>query len=253
MQLEALSAIRVLRDPGSGVTRRRGGACSMPLAPGGGRAGRRPDQGAIAPPGDCVCQNRCHHAARIGAFDPGIHVRDLLDSIAARDPQLIQKFWWPRGWPPASTLESARLDQFASAFDAECGRALARLGSPDVIETDGETGNRRAGIAAGGGIARRRALGPGFFPSRCSTACSASNPRAWWASATSSSACARRKGAGSSMRSRSISPTAQARACRCPAVRCGWSIALTARIYGRAAAAVRDRASAARIIGVPAC
>jgi single-stranded-DNA-specific exonuclease len=36
------------------------------------------------------------------------------------------------------SLERARLDEFARAFDVEVARWLARCGEPDVIETDGE-------------------------------------------------------------------------------------------------------------------
>ena len=161
MQLEALSAIRVLRDPGSGVT--RAGVCLFDAAWHQGVVGlvaarikerlRRP----------VIAFARIDATTLRGSARsiPGIHVRDLLDSIAARDPQLIQKFGG-HAMAAGVTLESARLDQFASAFDAECGRALARLGSPDVIETDGELAIEELALPLAAALRAGGPWGPGF-------------------------------------------------------------------------------------------
>jgi single-stranded-DNA-specific exonuclease len=68
---------------------------------------------------------------------PGIHVRDVLDSIAARHPGLISRFGG-HAMAAGLTLERTRLDEFARAFDSEVGRwpGAGELG--DAIETDGE-------------------------------------------------------------------------------------------------------------------
>jgi single-stranded-DNA-specific exonuclease len=161
MQLEALSAIRVLRDPGSGVT--RAGVCLFDAAWHQGVVGlvasrikerlRRP----------VIAFAKIDAATLRGSARsiPGIHVRDLLDSIAVRDPLLIQKFGG-HAMAAGVTLESARLDQFASAFDAECSRALARLGSPDVIETDGELGMEELALPLAAALRAGGPWGPGF-------------------------------------------------------------------------------------------
>ena len=161
MQLEALSAIRVLRDPGSGVT--RAGVCLFDAAWHQGVVGlvasrikerlRRP----------VIAFARIDAATLRGSARsiPGIHVRDLLDSIAVRDPQLIQKFGG-HAMAAGVTLESARLDQFASAFDAECSSALARLGSPDVIETDGELATEELALPLAAALRAGGPWGPGF-------------------------------------------------------------------------------------------
>jgi single-stranded-DNA-specific exonuclease len=67
----------------------------------------------------------------------GLHVRDLLDSIAARHPGLISRFGG-HAMAAGLTLERARLDEFARAFDAEVARALAGSAAGDAVETDGE-------------------------------------------------------------------------------------------------------------------
>jgi single-stranded-DNA-specific exonuclease len=161
MQLEALSAIRVLRDPGSGVT--RAGVCLFDAAWHQGVVGlvaarikerlRRP----------VIAFARIDATTLRGSARsiPGIHVRDLLDSIAVRDPQLIQKFGG-HAMAAGVTLESARLDQFASAFDAECSSALARLGSPDVIETDGELAMEELALPLAAALRAGGPWGPGF-------------------------------------------------------------------------------------------
>jgi single-stranded-DNA-specific exonuclease len=68
---------------------------------------------------------------------PGIHVRDVLDSIAARHPHLISRFGG-HAMAAGLTLERARLDEFARAFDAEVARCAANAGDANEVETDGE-------------------------------------------------------------------------------------------------------------------
>jgi single-stranded-DNA-specific exonuclease len=67
----------------------------------------------------------------------GIHIRDVLDSIAARHPQLIHRFGG-HAMAAGLTLERARLDEFARAFDAEVARCLPGATASDAVETDGE-------------------------------------------------------------------------------------------------------------------
>lgn len=67
----------------------------------------------------------------------GLHIRDTLDAIAARQPRLLSKFG---GHAMAAGLSLAEADYpaFASAFDAEVRRHLASDDLQGVIHTDGE-------------------------------------------------------------------------------------------------------------------
>ena len=67
----------------------------------------------------------------------GVHIRDVLDSIAAREPDLIAKFGG-HAMAAGLTLEFSKLARFALAFDTEVARCLACAGRTDCIETDGE-------------------------------------------------------------------------------------------------------------------
>jgi single-stranded-DNA-specific exonuclease len=68
---------------------------------------------------------------------PGIHIRDVLDTIAARHPGLIDRFGG-HAMAAGLTLERARLDEFARAFDEEVARCAPGAIAADAVETDGE-------------------------------------------------------------------------------------------------------------------
>ena len=67
----------------------------------------------------------------------GIHIRDVLDGMAARQPDLISRFGG-HAMAAGLTLEENKLDEFARAFDEE----VARWRDPGIpanrVETDGE-------------------------------------------------------------------------------------------------------------------
>ncbi len=67
----------------------------------------------------------------------GVHIRDVLDAIAARHPGLISRFGG-HAMAAGLTLERARLDEFARAFDAEVARCSGGRALADAVETDGE-------------------------------------------------------------------------------------------------------------------
>jgi single-stranded-DNA-specific exonuclease len=67
----------------------------------------------------------------------GVHIRDVLDSIAAQQPQLVGRFGG-HAMAAGLTLEHARLDEFARAFDAEVARCSQGGVAADAVETDGE-------------------------------------------------------------------------------------------------------------------
>jgi single-stranded-DNA-specific exonuclease len=67
----------------------------------------------------------------------GIHIRDVLDAIATRHPELLGRFGG-HAMAAGLTLERARLEEFARAFDAEVARFAAGAPPADTLETDGE-------------------------------------------------------------------------------------------------------------------
>lgn len=67
----------------------------------------------------------------------GLHIRDALDAVAARNPQLLQKFG---GHAMAAGMSIARTDfaAFAAEFDQEVRRQLCEDDLNAVVLTDGE-------------------------------------------------------------------------------------------------------------------
>jgi single-stranded-DNA-specific exonuclease len=76
---------------------------------------------------------------------PGIHIRDVLDGIAARHPELISRFGG-HAMAAGLSLEEKHLDAFATAFDLE----VARWHDPSIpanrVETDGELTNEEIAL-----------------------------------------------------------------------------------------------------------
>jgi len=68
---------------------------------------------------------------------PGVHVRDVLEAIATREPDLLEKFGG-HAMAAGLSLPAAHLDRFARAFDREVARAMALGAVSDAVETDGE-------------------------------------------------------------------------------------------------------------------
>jgi single-stranded-DNA-specific exonuclease len=138
MQADALSAVRRLRDPGPEAIH-RSGVCLFDESWHQGVVGlvasrvkdrlRRPVI-AFALAGDEQLRGSARSV-------PGVHIRDVLDSIAARRPELISKFGG-HAMAAGLTIERARLDVFARAFDEEVGRWAAKCAGADAVETDGE-------------------------------------------------------------------------------------------------------------------
>ncbi len=161
MQAQALSAVRVLRDPGSGE--RRSGVCLF--EPGW-------HQGVVGLVASRVKERLRRPVIAFAAVDavllrgsarsiPGVHIRDVLDALAAADPELIHKFGG-HAMAAGLSLERARLDDFARAFDAEVARWLARAGPPDVIETDGELAEAEIALPTARALRAGGPWGSGF-------------------------------------------------------------------------------------------
>jgi single-stranded-DNA-specific exonuclease len=67
----------------------------------------------------------------------GVHVRDVLEAVATREPGLLEKFGG-HAMAAGLSLPRANLDRFARAFDIEVARAMSAGAVSDAIETDGE-------------------------------------------------------------------------------------------------------------------
>jgi single-stranded-DNA-specific exonuclease len=67
----------------------------------------------------------------------GVHVRDVLQAVAAREPDLITRFGG-HAMAAGLTIDPAALDRFAQAFDREVARWTAQQPLDDAILTDGE-------------------------------------------------------------------------------------------------------------------
>lgn len=68
---------------------------------------------------------------------PGLHIRDVLDAVAARHPGLVKKFGG-HAMAAGLSLETAKLDAFREAFIAELETQLDEETLTGVLETDGE-------------------------------------------------------------------------------------------------------------------
>jgi len=161
MQSEALAAVRVLRDPDSGVS--RSGVCLFDQAWHQGVVGLVASRVKERLRRPVIAFARADERLLRGSARsvPGVHIRDVLDALATREPQLIQKFGG-HAMAAGLTLELAHLDAFARAFDAQCATALAARGSPDVIETDGALEREEIALPTAEALRAGGPWGPGF-------------------------------------------------------------------------------------------
>ncbi len=67
----------------------------------------------------------------------GVHMRDALDSIAAQNPGLLEKFGG-HAMAAGLTLSTSALERFSAAFDREIRRQLGGSGIKPEITTDGD-------------------------------------------------------------------------------------------------------------------
>lgn len=66
----------------------------------------------------------------------GVHVRDVLDTVAARNPQLIRRFGG-HAMAAGLTIHQADLDRFARAFESVVAECLREAEPDDAVWTDG--------------------------------------------------------------------------------------------------------------------
>ncbi len=68
---------------------------------------------------------------------PGVHIRDVLDAMAARHPQLIEKFGG-HAMAAGLSIRSNMLETFKAAFDAEVQRWMTHDEAIGMVYSDGE-------------------------------------------------------------------------------------------------------------------
>ncbi len=85
---------------------------------------------AFAPAGDAEIKGSARSV-------PGLHIRDVLDAIAARYPQLLSKFGG-HAMAAGITLRRTDLETFRQAFDEEVSRHLSEDDLQGKILSDGE-------------------------------------------------------------------------------------------------------------------
>jgi single-stranded-DNA-specific exonuclease len=166
MQQEALSAVRVLEKPLESAVQ-RSGVCLFDESW---------HQGVVGLVASRVKERLRRPVIAFASADAaslrgsarsieGVHIRDVLESIAARHPGLIHRFGG-HAMAAGLTLERERLDEFARAFDAEVARCVPVAGATDAVETDGELSVEEIALATAEAL---RAGGPWgqAFPEPC--------------------------------------------------------------------------------------
>ncbi len=72
---------------------------------------------------------------------PGLHIRDALDAVAARHPQLLSKFGG-HAMAAGMSLQREHFEAFSQAFDEEARRQLCEDDFQARVESDGELPGR---------------------------------------------------------------------------------------------------------------
>jgi single-stranded-DNA-specific exonuclease len=75
----------------------------------------------------------------------GLHIRDALDAVATRHPDLIEKFGG-HAMAAGLSLPEAHYPAFAAAFDKEVSRHLSREDLNGVIYSDGELSDQELSL-----------------------------------------------------------------------------------------------------------
>src|SRR5215472_14337590 len=138
MQQEALGAVRQLREPAAGSVQ-RSGVCLFDMSWHQGVVGLVASRVKERVRRPVIAFASADAATLRGSArsTPGIHIRDVLDSIAARHPGLIDRFGG-HAMAAGLTLERAKLDEFARVFDEEVARCPSGATAANAVETDGE-------------------------------------------------------------------------------------------------------------------
>jgi single-stranded-DNA-specific exonuclease len=77
---------------------------------------------------------------------PGVHIRDVLDAVAARHPDLIEKFGG-HAMAAGLTLPAAALERFRAEFDAEVRRWMSIDDAVGIVYSDGALAREELTVA----------------------------------------------------------------------------------------------------------
>jgi single-stranded-DNA-specific exonuclease len=91
----------------------------------------------------------------------GVHLRDVLDAVATRNPGLIERFGG-HAMAAGLTLRAADVPAFATAFDAEVRRRLAPEDIAGVIHSDGGIAAADLGLPLAEAVRRGGPWGQAF-------------------------------------------------------------------------------------------
>ena len=91
----------------------------------------------------------------------GVHIRDVLDSVAARHPDLISKFGG-HAMAAGMTIAANKFDTFAAAFNAEVCRHLSPEDLHGTIYSDGELAGQDINLELAEELRRAGPWGQGF-------------------------------------------------------------------------------------------
>ena len=92
---------------------------------------------------------------------PGVHVRDLLDTVATRNPGLIERFGG-HAMAAGLTIRRGMLDRFRAAFTAEADRVMPADIRQAVVLSDGEIPEAEFGLDLARAIRDAAPWGQGF-------------------------------------------------------------------------------------------
>jgi single-stranded-DNA-specific exonuclease len=137
MQVQALAAVRALADPRNGKA--RAGVCLYEASWHQGVVGLVASRMKEQLRRPVIAFARADERTLRGSARsvPGVHVRDVLEAVATREPGLVDRFGG-HAMAAGLTIALPDLDRFAAAFDEEVARVLAGAGPLDAVATDGE-------------------------------------------------------------------------------------------------------------------
>ncbi len=95
-----------------------------------------------------------------GRAIPGLHMRDVLDTIAAHNPGLVTKFGG-HAMAAGLSLNARDLPRFAAAFDEEARRRLSETDLENVLLSDGEV-DQQLDLALARAVTEAAPWGQGF-------------------------------------------------------------------------------------------
>jgi single-stranded-DNA-specific exonuclease len=92
----------------------------------------------------------------------GVHIRDVLDAVAAAHPELLKKFGG-HAMAAGLTIESSQLETFKQAFDTEVRRHLTEADLHGTLLSDGELTGAEATMALAARLRSETPWGQGFL------------------------------------------------------------------------------------------